>query len=373
MLSAVLVAALLGQLGDAGQDSPGSTPALDSQARYLAGLPDAGLPALEASPAFARHTKDLDANWKKLEARRLTPMRQWAEKEVWPRIDPTRNVLYFFGGPDAISVDVLYPQAPTLVLCGLERPGHLSPLDTLKPAELENALLSLRQTIRTTVDVSYFITDRMGGDMLRSPLKGVLPVLLLFLVRNGESILGATPVTLDEHGQLVELATPTGPDPLGWRIQFQRPGGPVRQLFYWRLDLSDPIARKAPQFFTWLEALGPTNSFLKAASFILHDKRFSLALNHLVQHSASILEDDSGVPFKYLADGSWDLTLFGTYSPPRKLFQRHVQQEMIDAWKAGPTVPLPFETGYKHSGPSSHLVLAVKPETEPRLSPDAGL
>jgi hypothetical protein len=347
------------QVGQAGQlGSQGAS--LDAEARYLAGLPDAGLTTLENTPAFARHVKDLDANWSKLEKRRLAPMRTWATSELWPRIDGKKPLLYFFGGPDAISADVLYPDAPVLVLCGLERPGNLAPLEALKPAELENALVSLRTTIRTTVDVSYFITDQMGGDMLKSPLKGVLPVLMLFLSRNGETVLEATPVTIDEQGKLVELDKHAPKDPSGWRLRFKKGAGPVRELFYWRLDLSDEVAKKTPGFFAWLTALGPTNSFLKAASFILHDKRFSVTLEHLLAHSASILEDDSGAPFKFLATPEWDLTLFGAYSPPRATFEHHVQADMAAAWKKGPALPLPFATGYKHSGPNSHLLLAVK-------------
>lgn len=352
MVPAVLLAAVLSQL-DGGAS-------LNAQARYLAGLPDAGLPGLEAAPAYERHVKDLNDNWATLERKRLVPMRSWAQAQLWPRVDPARPVLYFFGGPDAISVEVLYPDAPVLVLCGLERPGQLAPLETLKPAELENALLSLRRTIRSTVDVSYFITDRMGGDMLRSPLKGVLPVLLLFLVRSGETVLEANAITLDGQGAVVELPAPPPKDPSGWRLRFRRGEGPVRELYYWRLDLSDDVARKHPGFFAWLTALGPTNSFLKAASFILHDRRFSLARNHLLEHSASILEDDSGVPFSFLNTPDWQLTLFGAYSAPRATFVRHVQPEMAAVWKQGPTLELPFSTGYKHSGPKSHLLLAIK-------------
>jgi hypothetical protein len=293
-------------------------------------------------------------------------MREWAKTELWPRIDARRPLLYFFGGPDAISADVLYPEAPVLVLCGLERPGQLVSLEALAPEPLENALSSLRQTIRTTVSVSYFITDRMGADMLRSPLKGVLPVLLMFLVRNGETVLDATAVTLDAKGALVEVAQPPAKDPSGWRVRFRKGAGPVRELYYWRLDLSDDVVRRTPGFIAWLERLGPTNAFLKAASFILHDRHFSVAREHLLAHSASILEDDSGVPFSFLDTPAWQLTLFGAYAPPRATFVKHFQPDMAAAWKAGPTRPLPFATGYKHSGPSSHLLLAVK------RPPDAG-
>jgi hypothetical protein len=335
-------------------------PPVNDEARFLAGLPgrpDGPYAALEQTSTWKAHRKELDQEWKKLEARRLAKARAWAPVELWPLLEPRLPLVYFFGGPDSITPQVLYPEAPTLVLCGLERTGEQLDLRQLSPRDLERALASLRTTIRTTVDMSYFITSQMGADMLRSPLKGVLPVLLLFLARDGQEVQEVTAITFDDQGQIL---TGTGA-PAHWRIRFHAPGSEVvRELYYFKLDLSNPAAEQTPGFFRFLEGLGPANSLLKAASFILHDRHFSLARDHLLAHSASILEDDSGVPFKFLKGGGWELTYFGRYFPPQGDFEKHVQEDLARAFSAGHPRPLPFATGYKHSGPSSHLVLAVK-------------
>jgi hypothetical protein len=350
---------------------------LDAEARFLAGLPgleDGPFARLEQTTEWKTHASDLNGAWEKLEAKRLTPMRSWAASELWPRIDPKLPLVYFFGGPDAISVDVLYPEAPVLVLCGLERPGELiADLSVLKPAELENALVSERKTIRSTVDMSYFITSRMGGDMIKSPLKGVLPVLMLFLARNGEHAMEVAAVSIDKDGVPVVLPKVPEDGAAGWRIRFKRSeNAPLRELYYLRLDLSNPVAEKTPGFFTFLTNLGPANSFLKAASFIMHDRHFSKSRGHLLQHCDSVLEDDSGIPFKFLSTADWQLTYFGTYTPPRGVFTPNLQPDMQKAWKLAVSQPLPFATGYKHSGTSSHLLLARKVPEGAREHPDAG-
>jgi len=338
-----------------------STADVTAEARFLAGLP--GQPAgpyaaLERTPAWKAHRAELDQEWKKLDSRRLQKMRQWAPAELWPHLDPALPLVYFFGGPDSITPQVLYPAAPVLFLCGLERPGEAVDLLQLSPKDLERALGSLRTTIRTTVDMSYFITSQMGADMLRSPLKGVLPVLMLFLARDGQDLDEVTAVALDETGQVVPA--PAG-SPGAWRIGFHAAsGGPARTLYYVKLDLSNPVAEKTPGFFRFLEGLGPANSLLKAASFILHDRHFSLARDHLLAHSASLLEDDSGVPFKFLKGADWELTLYGKYFPPQGDFEGHLQEDLEKAFHAGKPRPLPFATGYRHSGPQSHLLLAVR-------------
>ncbi len=351
--------------------------ALDAEARFLAGLSSGtGGPfaALEETPAWRTHQTELNGMWTKLDTKRLAPMRAWAQAELWPRIEPARPLVYFFGGPDAISADVLYPEAPTMVLCGLERPGETAPLDKLPAAEVENALVSLRRTIRTTVDVSYFITSRMGGDMIKSPLKGVLPVLFLFLSRNGEHLVDVAAISIDPAtGAVSEVPAPPETGVGGWRMHFRRsPTDPVRELVYLRLDLSNTNAAKVPGFFTYLETLGTANAFLKAASYIMHDRTFSRARAHLLEHSSSVLEDDSGIPFKFLNTPDWELTYFGTYTPPKGQFVKAIQNEMLKAWTTAPKRPLPYKTGYAHSGADSHLLLGRrKPPALPSAA-DAG-
>lgn len=353
---------------DGGLPDTGARVPPDAEARFLAGLAQDGgaFAKQEQAPAWRAHAAELEKAWATLETKRLAPMRAWAKAELWPRIDPKRPLVYFFGGPDAISADALYPEAPTLVLMGLERPGAEVALPALTPAQLEASLASLRATLRTTVSVSYFITSQMGADLSKSAFKGVLPVLLFFLARNGEQVVQVDAVTVDGEGSVLTLPAPPAEGLGGWRITFRRSeGAPLRQLFYLRLDLIDPVAEKAPGLFRFLERLGPANAYLKAASFILHDRHFSLVRNHLLEHSASVLQDDSGLPFKFLATPKWNLTLFGRYSPPRETFKGHVQPELAKAFEQARPPALPFETGYKHTGKGSHLVLAVRVEPPP--------
>jgi hypothetical protein len=377
MRSLLLLLLLLASAGALAAEAPAAPPPappvevlspVDATARLVAGLP--GLPdgpyaTLEASEVWKTHRSDLDTAWATLEARRLAPTRDWAKEELWPRIDGKRPLLYFFGGPDAISPDVLYPDAPTLVLMGLERPGEFPQLERLGPSDLDPTLQSLRRTIRTTVDMSFFITSKMGGDMLRSRFHGVLPVLLLFLARNGEHPLDVTAVTLSKEGQVVELKTPP-PEPQvgGWRIRYRKSAeAPVRELLYLRMDLGDEVVAQTPGLFRYLDTLGAPNAYLKAASFILHDRHFSKVKGYLLTRAQSVLQDDSGLPFKSLATPQWSLSYYGKYSAPSGFFHDHYQPEMAKAWKEGAPKPLAFETGYKHEL-GSHLLLALKVATD---------
>lgn len=342
---------------------------LNEQARFIAGLSvDAGSPLAELQNAkgWQRHSAALDAGWTKLDANRLSKMSQWAAEEVAPHIDPKLPVVYLFGGPDAISVDVIYPDAPVYVLAGLERVGSMPRLETLTEAEIDRGLDTMRAAMRTTIDQSFFITSMVSGDLKRSKLQGVLPIILLMLARHGDEVLDAGPIFLDPTGVPTEGETPKN-GVSGLRIRFLRGGtGPARELYYFSQDVANAALPARPGLLPFLKSLGPFNSFLKAASFILHDRHFSLTRDALLEGSRSILQDDSGLPFKSLPSSKWALTFFGQYTPQTGPFSDHYQTDLKTAWDAATVRPLPFRTGYKHERGST-LILAVK-----RDASDAG-
>ena len=341
----------------------GGTPStLDERARFIAGLAvDAGsvLAPLQEAKGWRAHSLALDAGWSKLEANRLSLMSKWAADEVMPAINPKLPLVYLFGGPDAISADVIYPDAPVYVLAGLERVGSLPAIELLDTAEIDKGLDSMRAAMRTTIDSSFFVTSMVGGDLRRSKLQGVLPIMLLMLARHGDEVLEADTIFLDANGVPSHGEVPRNGVP-GLHIRFRRGGvGEPRSLYYFSQDVANDALPAKPGLLAFLKGLGPYNSFFKAASFILHDRHFSKVRAAVLENSESILQDDSGVAYQHLKPEEWKVTFFGEYTPQTGPFSDHWQTDLKTAWDAAPRRPLPFRTGYKHRFGST-MLLAVK-------------
>lgn len=343
-----------------------STP--DDRARLLAGLPVAAespLAALQAAPALARHAAGLSRTWKLLDDQMIGKMRAWAGKHVDPRVDLSAPLVYIFGGPDILMAHAMFPAAPVYVLTGLEPIGRVPPLETLTPAALGAGLDNLRSSTDALPTRGYFITSYMGRDLSRTELCGVIPVLYLFLARTGHRLVESTMIYLDTAGQVQDAAGGVPPDGVpGVRIVFRGDDGQAPQtLYYFSVDLeAGPLAEK-PGFFRFMNALPVPNAYLKAASFILHDNRFAATRDYLLARCASILQDDSGVPFRWFKRGAWDLTFFGIYDPAVWIehFEWVTQEDLKAAFAAaGSLEPLPFKTGYSKPG-RSNLMLAVRP------------
>jgi hypothetical protein len=125
------------------------------------------------------------------------------------------------------------------------------------------------------------------------------------------------------------------------------------------MDLANANVPAKPGFFRFLQGLGPQNCYLKAASFILHNKGFSTTRDYLLARSRTVLQDDSGIPFKSFKPDHWNFVFFGTYVAPEPIFKGSFQPDLDKAFReAEPTRPLPFSTGYAHTRKPS-LMLAI--------------
>jgi hypothetical protein len=339
---------------------------VNDEARFLAGLPvSPGSPmeALEASKVGREHAAAVGKTWAELESVRLKAMGEWSEAELKPRINATLPLIYLFGGPDFVSADVLYPSAPAYVLGGLEPIGFVPPLAAMKPDALEAGLTNLRESLTPILRLSHFITDEMATEFRRTELKGILPLLYFFVARSGNDLIGTEAVYIDGEGKLVKNgsgAVPADGVP-GVQIAFRSPhGAQTKHLYYFRMDLANAKVTSKPGFFTYLKNLGPANCYLKAASFILHNPGFSITRDFLLGNSKTILQDDSGIPFKAFRRDRWNFVFFGTYVAPEPIFKGSFQPDLDKAFQeATPTRPLPFSTGYAHTRKPS-LLLAIE-------------
>jgi hypothetical protein len=350
---------------------PSAASTIDDQARFLAGLAtSAGSPLapLESTPRWRVHARAMDEDWARLSSR-LSSMDGWAARELRPRLAAGRPVLYLFAGPDVVTPITLYPDAPAYVLTGLEPVGRAPPPETLPPGAVADALDGLHGALRSLIPASFFRTDEMGHDLRGKAIDGVQPIVYLFLARSGARVLSAERIELDALGFARTLAEGDawGEGLPGLRVRFVRPGRREQELVYVRLDLGNAALARRPGFDAFVARLGPSHALLKAASFILHDGRFSRARDLLLAAADSVLQDDSGVPLRAFKKGEWTFAPYGTYLPPKPPFQRAWQPELARLFAEPHPASLPFTFGYRHGAAETNLLFAVK-----RAPADAG-
>jgi hypothetical protein len=347
-------------LAPAPQTPVKSSPANDA-ARYLAGLPVApgsALTALSQDPRWATHARAMNVAFAQLEQRQLNNIRTFRAENIAPVTQTSPNCLYLFSGPDFLYADAMFGDCSTFVLQGLEAVDVVPDLATTPSEALFGTLQNIEISLNTLLSFSFFKTKDMRQEFQRAQLKGVLPILLVFMARTGKEIESVEYFSLDKDGQV--LPGQQGSTHAA-KINFVEPASGLKKaMYYFTSDLSDDALKRNPALLRFCESLGPVNSLLKAASYLLHGGNFTIVRNFLLQNSAAILEDDSGIPVHYLTPDKWTLRFFGTYTGPIDLFKKFNQPDLRQYYEASTPKRLTFGFGYRWNNRSSTLILAVR-------------
>ena len=319
----------------------------DDIARFLAGRPvehGAALSQMQQTGNYQDHSDLMGRNWRVFAAKRTGKQRDWSAVNIRPLVGDPRTLLYPFGGPDLLHAIALFPQASNYVLLGLEPAGGLPYLDNQDPGAVMGSLHRLGLAMDSQLKHGYFITKDMKGDLAGGPMPGVTPILLASLA------------LMDARVQSVEPLNAGGRS--GVDIRFQLPGGGSRRAIYVSGDLSN--GGFSSSYRNWLSSYGGSVAYFKAASYLMHDSGFSGIRDWVLGNCRAVVQDDSGIPYRYFDASKWEVRLFGDYDAPIELFAKHAQPDLKAAYDAGGGSFIPFGSGYQIRDYNANLMIAVK-------------
>jgi len=340
--------------------------------KFLAGIPlpdSSPLAQVQRQPLYQEHIRALAKLSQRYDKLYFTKMREWSAFQVAPLVPRERPVFYFFSGPDSLSPLAYYPKAPVYLLGGLESVGSIASPQTLPPDQLAASLANLRKSVEVILSFGHFITKDMKAELDVTAFRGVMPLIFTFVSLTGAEVVSASYIGVQADGSVREYGSVAGGGGLpGVKIVFQRSLTAVPQtIYYVQSNVADGENGTKGGLFKWIASFGTGNSYLKAASYLMHEPYFSRVRNFILQNSGSVLQDDSGIPFKFFMNGQWRCYFYGTYSGTLDIFKKYYQPDYQNAFASG-SAALPFGTGYKWREGQSNLMFAVKQEA-PRALP----
>src|SRR6185295_16077945 len=121
------------------------------------------------------------------------------------------------------------------------------------------------------------------------------------------TVKSVSPISLDDQGAAYFAGENAGSNATrGVRILFAGSDGAEKTLYYFSTDLSNSGV-KAAGFLKFCATLAPGNSLIKSASYLLHSGNFTVVRDFILANSATIIQDDSGVPLAYYDARKWRL------------------------------------------------------------------
>lgn len=318
------------------------------------------LAEIENTSAWINHAQYFQNKWPSLENQQLSKVRKWSQSELQSINESAPSIFYPFSGPDFLYAYSLFPNAKEYLMIGLEPVGTLPDFENISAAQKAQKLQNINQSLYAILEYSFFRTKAMAVDLEK---QGVLPILLVFMARTNNQILDVQYVGVDENAQLQEreAGDAAGLIP-GVKISLLPEGeSEPKTLYYFSTDLSNDGLNKNPQFVEFAKQYADGSvTYLKAASYLMYNDYFSTIRDLILNQSTALLQDDSGMPVKYVDEAKWDRTFYGQYIQPIDLFASRYQSDLRAIYKSDSSIkPLDFGIGYKFYN-DSNLMLAER-------------
>jgi hypothetical protein len=297
--------------------------------------------------------KEVETDWVRVQ-KRLTPVASWAQRHLGDRLFSNAVVFYPFGGPDVPYVLSMFPDSQEYVLVGLEEPGTTAAAEQALTGE---SLAVLRRLFHSYSLIGFYRTEDLRLALKpNGGLQGVVPLLLVPLAATGYLVWDVTEVSAVEFGRHQDRVDRSGKAAVS--VVFSGKDSRIRRIMYLRADLADRAIRREEWVFKYLEKRPTVVTFIKCGSYLLHKNYFSIVREAILKQSHAIVQDDSGIPYRFLVGGEWDIRIYGKYTRPIALFENWYQPDLEYAVEGQASGPLPFAFGYKGYAAGSVLMVA---------------
>jgi hypothetical protein len=222
------------------------------------------------------------------------------------------------------------------------------------------ALGNLRQSMASSISLSFFITKNMKHQLRETALSGTLPILMVYIARAGKTIDDVGLVTLSPDGTVSPLdrnAPQRGVQ--GAKITFHSAGKPKQTLYYFSTDISDSGVKNSG-FLKFVDTFGRGDALFKAASYLPHSGNFSQVRDFILDKADYVVQDDSGIPVGHFKRDQWNFQPFGRYLGPIAIFPGRHQNQLAELYHRGPAKPIDWGMGYRWRTNESNVLLAVR-------------
>ncbi|MEI7725982.1 MAG: hypothetical protein WCK09_12815 [Bacteroidota bacterium] len=341
------------------------TPSIDTLVDDIASI-IAGLKPMvftnKKIPVFDRLTYrvQVEKDWATVVKHKINPITQWRKKNIPSEDQDSITLFYPFAGADFLYANSFFPNCKNYILIGLEPIGKFLRCDTLPKAEMLNYIEKIRSSLYCSNNLGFFRTESMEKDLNQTTLDGTLPLIAFYIKRTHHLIRGITYFTLDSAGVTVDVKADR--TPIGVRIDFCDSMQLKNQsVYYLSFDLSDKNLNGHPELLSFAKGFGRHQIFLKAASYLMFNSYFRTIRNYLLDNAGLILQDDSGIPYRFFKTTVWDVTIFGSYTKTIDLFEHKFQPDLEEAYLKQETPnPVPFRIGYNVEFNETNLQLAKR-------------
>ena len=340
---------------------------LTNLANFFGGISSSTTDSLipkEIKKQWEQFTKEMNTTYLRIDEKKKI-MNTWKNKNI----SISKGTLFYpFSGPDFLHANIFFPEFDTIIMIGLEPTGNSK--INITNYTTPDAFNKISRSLTTILNQSFFRTKSMAVDFKSENLNGTIPIFLHFISRNQFAIQSIKDVQLNSKGELIPISKQVENSTYYQGIEYTLiKNNKLKHLYFFSMNLMNteyagqPGLDKHEEVGNLIKNKNISSTYLKAASYLLHRNEFSILRNWILNNSKQIVQDDSGIPLKFIVDTTkWSTNYFGVYNKPIPLFYERYQQELFDVYHKNPgkILSLPFGIGYKSQEGTSNMSISIK-------------
>jgi len=293
---------------------------------------------------------------------KLQPINSWIKENLNISKKNQRKTLFYpFAGADFIYANSFFPHLDNYIMVGLEPPGEVPKLKELSKQELSKYCNDVLKSLSANMRVGFFLTKRMAIEFNKVKVDGTIHSILFYVARTGHKIIDIKHFNFSNDGKLIFTSNAKKSD--GFEIQVIDKEKKMKKIYYCSFNLHNSNEELENKLFKWVDSFGGHYTMLKAASYLNHKSYFSKTRNFILNKSSVVLQDDSGIPFKFFDDTKWNTNLYGDYKKVISLFSNMLQKDLKLSYQNKTKVvssKLPFRIGYNVQVGNTNLQVSYK-------------
>jgi hypothetical protein len=337
----------------------------DDLAAFISGMPNGKSGCISKVDSLIKWNQfawNMDSIFTRLGSSRFEKMKVWGDSELINNHSRT-TLFYPFSGPDFLNANIFYPDADQYIMIAMEPIGSLPDICNMHPDSVSSYLSGVRNSLNDLIKRSYFITSKMNDDLRKTKVNGTVPLISLFIKRTGHHIVSINRIGIDNNGNWQPADSLKNKNGIVQGIKIDLLSlskNKVQSVFYFRTDISDKGLEKNEAFMKYLSKLPQSHTYLKAGSYLMHYETFKIIRSVVFEKSSTILQDDSGIAYKYFDKSKWNIILYGKYSKPKDEFAFISEPDLEKAYKSSNYKPLPYTLGYNWRKGNANMLYAIK-------------
>jgi hypothetical protein len=338
---------------------------LTAFAHFIAGMKDSNAMPATRKNMWLNFANNTNEKWKVLTDRIGAKIENWVKENPQEIKNEPATLFYPFAGGDFYYANLFFPKQDTVIMIGLEPGGSIFDPSKVSDTTMLRYYGNLDHTMFFPHRLGFFRTKSMANDFNRGPLNGTLHTVLFYIARAGYNIHYITHFNLDKDGNETEIVSAADMNKktkrIAYKVGYALPNSNiVKEVIYISYDASDGYLKEHTGLMNWLGKRNKMVTFFKAASYLMHETYFNIVRNFVKTHTVRLLQDDSGLPYQFMLDNGFKVTLLGEYTRTIKLFAGRFQPKMKKEYAAQKPAKLPFLIGYNAEFKECNMQSAVK-------------